>query len=138
MILRPWMIYRHCVMIERGALVDSSAWINYFRPDGDKSITEKVDGLLSAGRAGVCEMVMLELRRGKSSGQRKSLELLHEVAVHHAIDSEVWRIAYRVAEKLRSSGRPVPNTDILIYACALRYDLELVHNDRHFAIISAE
>ena len=126
-------------MIERGTLVDSSAWINYFRPDGDKNITETVDGLLSAGRAGVCEMILLELRRGKSSGQRKSLELLHEVAVCYAIDSKVWRIAYRVAEKLRSSGRPVPNTDILIYACALRYDLELVHNDRHFdAIISAE
>jgi tRNA(fMet)-specific endonuclease VapC len=47
-------------------------------------------------------------------------------------DPEVeWRYA-EIKTALRRAGRPVPDNDIWIAACALASDLPLVHLDAHF------
>ena len=132
------MTWQSFEMTEGGpALIDTSAWIEYFRPEGDPEITRRVDIALASDQACVCEMVLLELRRGGGEGQRKAVNQLAESVRLCPIDGEVWNLAYRLADRTRTARTPVPNTDLVISACAHRYGLALVHRDRHFDVLES-
>ncbi len=117
-------------------LVDSSAWIEYFRSSGDPKIADAVDVCIVASSAVLCEMVLLELKRGGNEKQVKMVNGLQKSLNCYRIDSETWDIAYNIASQLRKKGIPVPNTDILIFACARRYRLSILHHDRHFDVLA--
>ena len=51
-------------------------------------------------------------------------------------DEIIWETAYDLAFKLRRKGVTVPNTDILIAACALSENCILMHADNHFDLIT--
>jgi len=48
----------------------------------------------------------------------------------------VWRRAERLRFELRQKGSLIPVPDVLIACCALLYDCELLHTDRHFDAIA--
>ena len=47
-----------------GVLVDTSAWIDALRTDGDPAVRAEVRSLVSQGAALFCDMVLLELWNG--------------------------------------------------------------------------
>ena len=122
-------------MSESISLIDTSAWISYFHQKHNSPISEKVAHSISTQTAGICEMVLLELRKGSGTFHKRKLELVESVSMNFSIDSEVWNYSYKFAELLRSKGTPVPNSDILIFATASRYGLELIHQDKHFEMM---
>ena len=114
-------------------LVDTSAWIDALRRDGDERIGATVRELTADGDAVFCDLVLLELWNGAGGDAETRLlaELERELECVPTTP-EVWRRARLMAKDARAEGLTVPATDLLIAACAREHGLDLVHHDAHF------
>jgi len=113
-------------------LVDSSAWIHCFRPEGNVLIRERVQTALETGEAVWCDMVKLELWNGaRGDREKRVLRELESAVPLVSCTQEVWEEAYRIARAVREKGQTVPATDLLIFACARFHHATILHTDRH-------
>ncbi len=114
-------------------LVDTSSWIHMLRTDGDKTVRNRVEALLQAGTACWCPMVRLELWNGaRGDRDKKALRDFERRLPELPITTEVWSLAYALAEKGRNAGNTTPGADILIAACARFHYVPLDHSDSDF------
>lgn len=118
-------------------LVDTSAWVESLRRDGDADVRRAVQAALVDGRARVCAMVLVELWNGARSGPDRALvqEIADEVAVLATSDA-VWELASALARASRAQGVTVPATDLVVAACARTHKAELLHRDAHFEALA--
>jgi predicted nucleic acid-binding protein len=115
------------------ALVDTSAWIDALRQDGDREIASIVKELAADGQAVLCDIVRLELWNGAGGeAETKLLRGLERDLECVATTDEVWARARSLARLCSARGLSVPATDLLVAACAEEHDLALVHHDGHF------
>jgi hypothetical protein len=116
-------------------LVDTSAWIAWFRPGGPRLqdqvdlddvvtclpvIQEVLHGIDDEGRFRQARDAMLSFPIVESP--------LRIAVVEEAVD--LYRRARRAGLTIRSG------VDCIIAACAVRHDLELLHDDRDFPLIA--
>ena len=114
-------------------LVDSSLWVHQLRKGGDVSKRGRVNELLQNGAAAWCPPVRLELWRGVTNdAERKTLRRYESLLPDYEISAAVWNRAVRLADRGRAAGATMPLADLLIFACAKEYGLELAHDDSHF------
>ena len=115
-------------------LVDTSAWIDYFR-GLDVAHTDLLDRELSQNRIATGDLILAEFLQGfreedayqEAKGLMDTLEYFdmvgHEIAVASAQN-------YRL---LRKDGITVRKTiDVMIATFCIANDFELLHNDRDF------
>jgi len=118
-------------------LVDTSSWIHFLRPDGDRDVRARVESALRAGTARGCPLVRLELWNGAGGErERKVLRDFERVIPELAIDEAVWSGARDLARRCRAAGVTVPATDVLIAACAGHHGAQLEHADGDFDAIA--
>lgn len=119
--------------MSKPVLIDTSAWIEALRPEGDEAVRREVRTLLEDGSAVFCDLVLLELWNGaRGSRERQYLgELEHELQTLPTTD-EVWERSKALARRCRRHGRTIPATDLLIAACAEHHGARLLHRDDHF------
>ena len=119
-------------------LIDTSAWIETLRADGDAEIRAKVTALAVDGRAVLCDMVRIELWNGvRNTRDHRLLRELEEQIETVPTTAEVWAGARELARSSRAKGLTLPATDLLIAACAEHHGLGLVHRDGHFEQLAA-
>ena len=119
-------------------LIDSSAWIHSFRPDGDAAVRKGVQIALESGEATWCDMVKLELWNGARGDKEKRVLREMELSVPLLNCSpDVWEEAFRTARSVRERGQTIPATDLLIFACARVHGIGLLHADRHLAWLTS-
>ena len=117
-------------------IVDTSAWIESLRPDGDPAVSERVRSLLAAGEAAWCPMVRLELWNGaRGEHEKRVLREMERQLMDFEISPAVWAQAFDLARKTRAAGQTVPPVDILIAACAAHHGVALEHCDAHFDVL---
>ena len=117
-------------------LVDSSSWVQFFRPNGDRATKSRVAELLEAGNAAWCPMVRLELWNGVGDNhEKKILRQLEESLPLLPIDARVWEESIALAVAARGRGFTAPATDLLIFACARVHRVEMEYFDKHFALL---
>jgi predicted nucleic acid-binding protein len=113
-------------------LVDTSAWIDFFR--NDKGPTgDLLETLLVQDRVVLCGVVEMEIFQGL----RKKQELLEVQTIFELIPYlEMTRRDFIASgtlwQNLRKKGKTLPSTDCLIAALCLRNDLALLSLDVHF------
>src|SRR5690349_11026920 len=111
-------------------MVDSSAWSQALRRQGDAAVRARVQKLLTEQRAAWCDMVRLELWSGvRNDAERRTLDRLDGILPRLPITTDVWNAATVYASKGRAAGLTIPATDILIFACAKAYGADLEHAD---------
>jgi predicted nucleic acid-binding protein len=121
----------------KGVLIDTSAWIETLRTDGDEQIRATVTAAVTAGLAVLCDLVLLELWNGaRGDAEQQILGRLEENLECVPTTPEVWTAARALASACRSNGWTVPATDLLIAACAQSHGLDLIHRDGHFDAIA--
>jgi predicted nucleic acid-binding protein len=114
-------------------LVDTSSWIHFLRPDGDKLVRSRVDAALRAGTASWCALVRLELWNGaRGEKEKKVLREFERLLPDLAITAEIWNDACDLARRCRVHGVTVPATDLLIAACARGHGAGLEQADGDF------
>ena len=118
-------------------LVDTSAWIDALRRDGNPAVRSSVRAATAEGRAVFCDLVLLELWNGAHGpGEQRVLRELERDLEKVPTPPAVWEAASELARACRKAGVTAPATDILIAACAEHHKLEILHHDAHFDYIA--
>jgi predicted nucleic acid-binding protein len=113
--------------------VDTSAWIETLRRNGDPDIRASVRAVTREGRAVLCDLVLLELWNGAQGADEQRILRELELTIEKVPTSPaVWEAASDLARVCRRAGVSAPATDILIAACAEHHRLEILHRDTHF------
>lgn len=122
-------------------LIDTSAWIDYFRATGSTAAGE-VRRLLSDrfDQVAICEPVAMEILSGASDDvvHAKLEQLVNglpSLTVDPAIDFRVAGGVYRAARRAGNTIRSL--NDCLIAAVALRHGVPIIHRDNDFEVIAA-
>jgi predicted nucleic acid-binding protein len=117
-------------------LVDTSLWIHFLR-GSSAAVQSGLVPLIKADRVATADIVVMELLRGAKS-QKHYDALQKDLAALHSLDisKKVWERAAKLAFALRNKGVNVPLTDTVIAAIAVEYGCLLLHDDRHYEMIS--
>jgi len=117
-------------------LVDSSAWIESLRRDGDMSVKLAIEGLLEAYEAQWCAPVRLEVLGGARLDERAKLGRMFAVVPYRPSREDDWDRAVALAWRLRTRGLTVPWLDVLIASIAIHDGVRLYAVDHHFQEIA--
>ena len=122
-------------------LIDTSAWIEYFRATGSPAAVE-VRRLLAEQphRVVMCEPIAMEILSGALDDDRHTrleqlVNGLPSLRIEQAVDFRTAAAIYRSA---RRGGRTVRSiTDCLIAAVAMRHGARVIHRDADYDVIAA-
>jgi len=120
------------------SLIDTAAWIEFFRAKGDHSQKSKIADLLAAGHAAYTCPIRFELFLG---ARQSELSDLHEglgFAQRLILGQRHWDLAAGHGATLRAKGFTVPASDLLIATIAVEEKVSLLSPDAHFCIIQKE
>lgn len=117
-------------------LVDTNVIIAFF--SGEKAVVQH----LTESELYVSSTVLGELHYGarKSAHVAANQARIEEFAASVTVlscDADTARQYGEVKDRLRSKGRPIPENDIWIAACALQHGLPLATRDDHFRDVDA-
>jgi hypothetical protein len=118
-------------------LLDSSVWVEYFRPKGSQKIKERVKAILQRDEAVSCGIVIVEILRGARN--EKDFQILRDSLVslpQVPIDATVIERASRWGFLLDRKGKVVSTTDLLIASSAYKKAC-LLHSDSDFEVIAS-
>ncbi len=118
-------------------LVDTSAWIAYFRRE--EPCFGLVSALLDDDRICCLGLILAELLQGVRSEKQAA----HLLGFPHLFDFlpeslENWVSAGGLANRLRNKGRTVGLADCYIAAVARANDLPVLTLDNHFTVLRDE
>jgi predicted nucleic acid-binding protein len=114
-------------------LIDTSAWIEYYRKDGEQKYKEDVIDALKNNTAAICGIIKIELLvHARTKNEYQLLE--SDFSAIHWIESEskVYDKAAEMGFRLRRKGITIPATDLIIASCAIINNSILLHYDKHF------
>jgi predicted nucleic acid-binding protein len=115
-------------------LVDTSAWIDFFRGRG--RFAEAVDQLLESDDVAICGPIVTEIRRGLRSSTDRARVLPLLAACHHLEQPRsLWEEAGDLGTLLGKRGANVKSLDLLIATYALAHTVALLTADTDFARI---
>jgi predicted nucleic acid-binding protein len=122
-------------------LIDTSAWIEYFRATGSAAAVE-VRRLLSteADQVVMCEPAAMEILSGAvDDATHAKLEQLvnglPSLKVDDAVDFRSAAAIYRAARRRGQTIRSI--NDCLIAALSIRHGTSIIHRDADFDVIAA-
>jgi predicted nucleic acid-binding protein len=118
-------------------LIDSSCWVDYYRPEGDSRIQMAVAEALETDEASICGIISLEIlgyiaRQVEYDVVSSDFSGMHNLPLGHS----EFDTAVAIGRALRAKGASVPATDLLIAAAAINNNAVLLHCDRHFLMIA--
>lgn len=118
-------------------IIDTSAWIESFRPNGNKAIQETVRRLLREAVILMPGIIRAELLRGtKSQREFKELSDLLGGLEYLPVDDSFWKKVAQFSFDLFRAGVTVPLTDTYIALLTREAKAKILHHDKHFELIS--
>jgi predicted nucleic acid-binding protein len=116
-------------------LIDTSAWIEFFRPNGDPRVKALVRDLMAIKGAAYTCPVAFELLTGARKEELKDLRTGLDLASRIVLRPEHWDLAGSSNVALRARGINLPASDLLIATVAHAEKLPLLAKDAHFEMI---
>ncbi len=99
--------------------------------DSDALIEDIRQGTIREGTISV--ITLLEVLRGVPDAKRREVKELLEASYHvKGLDNEVVLRACSLYGKVKKTGEPVPDADLIIAATAIASNLPLEAGDAHF------
>lgn len=115
-------------------LVDASAWIDYLR-SGEGPLSNQLEKLLEENRVALCGTVIAEVRQGLRPHEEGDVLDLFETLPYLETTREDFDAAGALLARLRRGGITLPVMDGLMAQLALRYEVALLENDKHFSSV---
>lgn len=116
-------------------LIDTSAWIEFFRPKGDPLIKARVRDLMFNKQAAYTCPVAFELITGARKEELDDLRTGLGLASRFVMLPEHWDMAGSLNAMLRTQGVNLPASDLLIATVAHAGKMPLLAKDAHFETI---
>jgi len=118
-------------------LIDSSAWIEYLRPNSSKKVKDKVRDILEKDDAATCGIVVVEILRGAKDDRlfetlKETLLSLPQIQMNDEVIEKAAQWGYTLDRKEKT----VSTTDLFIAAAASDKAVVL-HIDSDFEIIAS-
>jgi len=119
-------------------VIDTSAWIEAFRPGCAPEFADLVKRLIGSGSVLLPGIVKAELLRGaKTRTEFDRLKDLLEGLTVVPLSESFWDELAAFSFTLLRKGVTVPLVDTIIALAAIQNDASLLHRDRHFDMIAA-
>ena len=119
-------------------IIDTSAWVEFFRRDGDPRVKLAVKGLLDAFEGALCGPVEMEFLGGARPGEMRAIKTWFDIAPYARNNQEIWRNAAMNFSKLKAAGFTIPWNDILIASIAIGKNVTVYAHDKHFPVMAEQ
>lgn len=118
-------------------LVDTSAWILFFRKKGFFEIKETIATLLDDNMVAIAGPILVELIQGARTEKEKD-DLKGKIRGLHwlQITNDHWHRSADLSFNLRRKGITISAIDSLISTIALSYNCQILHKDSDFDLIA--
>lgn len=116
-------------------LVDSSAWVEFLRRQGDPRVKQAVARLIQADLAAYTCPIRFELLSGVRPGEEADLEEAFAHSCHFRFEQDDWLEAAVLERQLRTKGLTVPRNDLFVATVAIRTGLPVSCRDAHFNVV---
>jgi hypothetical protein len=117
-------------------LIDTSAWIEFFRRSGDAAVKSRVAGLVETGDAAFCGPILYELILGARPAETHWVWKALGFCGFLELSAAAWELGASLEKGMRQNGITVPRDDILVAAAALHHGVPIYCCDKHFQIIA--
>ena len=118
-------------------IIDTSAWIESFRPQGEKVFIDLVKDLILKGRVLIPGIIKTELLRGtKNKKEYNHLNDLLKGLEYLPATEDFWEKLSRFSFRLFRKGTTVPLTDTYIALLGIENNASILHRDKHFDLIA--
>ena len=118
-------------------IVDTSAWVTFFRRDGDLAVKLAVKGLLDEFEATLCGPVEMEFLGGALPHERPRIQRWFDIIPYLGNDQKLWRKAAGSYAALRKGGLSAPWNDVLIATLAIENGIRVYAHDKHFPAMAS-
>lgn len=120
-------------------IIDTSAWIESFRPKGDQGLIDGVKNLIIKGRVLLPGIIKTELLRGAKD--RKEYHRLNDLLKglrYLPVPEAFWERLSEFSFRLYKKGVVVPLPDTYIALLSIENSAPLLHRDKDFDLIAQE
>ena len=118
-------------------IIDTSAWIESFRPQSEKAFINLVKDLILKGRILVPGIIKTELLRGtKNKKEYNQLNDLLKGLEYLPVSDDFWGKLSLFSFRLFRKGVTVPLTDTYIALLGIENNASILHRDKHFDLIA--
>ena len=116
-------------------LVDTPAWIEFFRIKGDPNFKKRVALLVRSGSAAYTCPIYFELLLGARASEEAYIKaILAESTRIYFVDKH-WEMASRLGRQMRSAGVTVPINDLFVATVSVSDRVRLLCKDEHFSMM---
>jgi len=116
-------------------LIDTSAWIEFLRRQGDPIVKSRVAAYVEMGVAAYCGPVEFELLAGARPREIPDVRSALGFSTLLAFPQACWQRAAEMEKHLRGKGITVPRDDVFVGAAALHHRVAVFSSDPHFALM---
>jgi predicted nucleic acid-binding protein len=118
-------------------IIDTSAWIESFHPQGDIKLKERVKQLIIEGDILLPGIIKAEILRGaKSKKEYQNLDELLDGLTYLPVEENFWGRLARFSFDLLREGIVVPLMNAYIALLAIENNAPLLHRDQHFDLVA--
>lgn len=118
-------------------IIDTSAWIESFRPQSEKAFINLVKDLILKGRILIPGIIKTELLRGtKNKKEYNQLNDLLKGLEYLPVSDDFWKKLSQFSFRLFRKGVTVPLTDTYIALLGIENNASILHRDKHFDLIA--
>jgi len=118
-------------------IIDTSAWIESFRPQSEKTFINLVKDLIFKGRILVPGIIKTEILRGtKNKKEYNQLNDLLKGLEYLPVADDFWEKLSLFSFRLFRKGVTVPLTDTYIALLGIENNASILHRDKHFDLIA--
>ncbi|MGA1870425.1 MAG: PIN domain-containing protein [bacterium] len=112
-------------------IADTCIWIEFFRSKSE--ISESLKDFLSHNQVVVTGVILAELLQGVKTGKEREIIIdTFNFLEYIETTKELWIETGKLASELRSCGKTIPLSDIIIACCAKKYNYHIFTIDQHF------
>jgi predicted nucleic acid-binding protein len=120
------------------ALLDTSGWIEFFRPRGTQRVKELVATALRENLVVTAAAVLVELLVGLDETSPVDAAVIQRIKAVESLDApwDACAASARIGRVLRKRGQRVPTVDLMLAGVARFHGCDVWHfKDSHFIMI---
>ncbi len=112
-------------------IADTCIWIEFFRTKSE--ISNRLRKLIANNLVVGTGIIIAELLQGTKTSKEQDIVInIFDTLEYIEITKKLWIESGNLASKLRSIGKTIPLSDILLACCAREHQLQIFTIDKHF------
>lgn len=112
-------------------IADTCIWVEFFRTKS--LISDRLRDLISNNFVASVGIIIAELLQGiKTNKEREIVIEIFNTIEYLEVTRDIWIASGNLAKELRSQGKTIPLSDIIIACCAKEYGYQIFTIDKHF------